>query len=1551
MRYFWVFLLIFTSTLQAQVLKLPAEPTGFIEEYQKQTAKLAGQERVRAANDEFVALFENTLDTDGKTAMMKFINLLSSKGVNPLDIVKTTEVFGKYVQSQNPSNIEFTSFINLLIQGFDPYPAKTILDSIIQLDGLFENNNLYTSSFNRLHITNPKFAVRYFEKEQDYFSDQIIETAQKEEDVDWGWGENLEDFDAWKPDIFAEEDSRLKLSPVKGPYLIFESIDFILISPSDSLIIKNTSGAYNFITTEFVGQGGALEWHPDNNQAEATFDKYSFKASSGVLRAEKVSLIHLETIDQPIEGALEIKLEKRNKGEKPTYPRFKSYRNNANYLLGLEDFELIGGYTLVGDRITTSSLYDQYTKFTANKGSPNTEFEVIGTSLQITDSLITSDRVSFVARIGSDSISHPAIQFAYNLPEKHVQLVKVKSGGYRNSMFADTFHQVDIRCDAMSWDISSGKMDFYIISGKDVVAAQFESFDYYNGHRLRGLSSAAGFNPLMTAATIVGRKKVNRITIDEMMQLSKKERHQVSNGMLIGSQMGFFDFHPFENYYSISRKGMHYYMVYTGRKDFDDLVFSSLNTQNTGQSNASIDFESRSLEITGAQNFRLSDSLGIQLVPDNQSMKVIGNKVFQFEGKIAVKNFTFYGDFVLEYEKFLVNLKRIDSVTFTPLNIYKGGGKKQLAGKFEFGKTGTLLLNSPDNKSGRRKLEEYPKLEIPDGVVVYFDELGRKHSFGREVYFKAQSLKLDSLNAKDPEIFGEFYTAGILKPIRDYLRMVPDSSMGMAHLPSGAYSVYDAGSALLSDTLITLDKSGIHAKGQLIHLSTTLEMDEINMFEEYAEAKGGAGQIEQKEIKGAYFPEVNIGEYNLHWNPSKDSMSVYSDEGFNFYNASTELKGSLLVKQTGLFGRGELGRADSDISSKSIQFNPAGFIADLATINVKTAGDESHTAFSGQNLKIDFNVQNSLVEISPDINDFNEDLTAFLEFPYSSYKTTIDQALWNIKDKVITMEGSLENSLFTSTARDQYDLRFYATGARYDINKHRLSMSGVEEIHSVDAAILPPDGQVYVQTDGKLEPFKNATIIADTLNRYHTLTNAEVTVNSRLSYKGNADYQYVNVSLDTFNIKLGGFEFAEVSEEGQILDSKGSGNLSTIAKARVSEQDGIYLANKMLYQGDLTMMAPFKNLYLDGQVLPELDKYPMIGGSWINYKGSKSENVNINIDETLRDGGKPLYVGLHMKYGVNMDGIYPTFLSMKGTGDDYDIFVAKGTFGRDEDQKHFYVHPHIEHQNSAEFYDETGILQLNGHFNLLGVPTKVFETIGTARANLDSMNYRFETMMLVDFPIPIPTTQKMGDNIVKANLDAGNTLAAVDPNSEDLIKKLKNFLGNNDTDKYLNEAAKGPAPLFKSSNKFLKTIVFSHLNLNWNPTANAYHSYGPIGISNIGDVNINAMVNGYVEIAHSHSTGNEFHIFLDLDRNSWYYFVFRNGQLNMVTSDEEVNRLINPAGKKEKDKTVSFINASEAARFKTRFLMNYEGLSEAELKEQPAKPQKTEKKEEEEEGF
>lgn len=1568
-------LIIFGYISEAQVLTLSSEPEVFIEDFSRQIDKHLGSPYTKNGLSAFSDLYKNKINENGKKELILLFQNITRKGIKPLEIYTTSQFLTLYYNTGAIDPAGFATFVNYFRRTLEVQSTKKINEIIFQFDAFFRKSQLYSSNFNKVYALNGSCNFRFFEKKQNYFipletpkTPKPVET--EEEDIGWGDNTQEEEYDPWndpslevKPNGISDEYQIAKLPLVEGIVAVFQSVSLALVSPSDSIIIKNTTGGYDFVNGIFIGEKGQIDWIADSDQASARLEKYYFKSITGRFFADKVQFEHQEHLMGTIQGVLEIKLEKRGLGQKSSYPRFKSYKNDAKIKINYPFYNYSGGYSLVGSIVSSQSILEPFSKLIINKSQRN-QFEVIGRNFYFSDTLIRSDKVSFMTKFGKDSVSHPAVKMEFDLKNNHLQLNKLEKSGFRNSMYSDTFHQVDIKSDAMSWDLAGGKMNFYIVAGKAEIEAVFESFDYYNPDRIRALSAASGFNPLIAAGNLVARKKKNIITIDEMQAFTRKERFQVSNGMLIGNQMGFFDYDPFTNTYRLSRKGEHYFLAFHGKKDFDDLVLTSISSGGKTSGNASIDLESKSLDIKGAQDFKLSDSLGISFVPTDKSMKVVGNKVFSFEGKIVVKNFKFFGDFEVEYEKFLVKLKRIDSITFIPLEIYKNGGKTEIGGNFKYGTSGLLYLNSPNNKSGRKNLSEYPKLDIPGGVLVYFNEKGRRQKFEKEVFFKASSINIDSLNSTNPAFAGVWQSGGIFKPINENLVVMPDTSMGIFHRAKFPYKLYDTESQLKPSTEISLNRSGIKSAGEITHLAGKLILKEVKFYSDKVVGNGESGKIiETNSTSGVFYPDVAINEFNMFWAPAEDSMAVSSNKGFSFYNGTSTLKGAIVLKKPGLFGDGKLDRQDSDTQSKHFKFNRAGFLAENATFNIKSADNPERPIFSGKRVGIDFSVQKNIVGIKSQNNDLDGNLNSTLEFPYSAYSTTIDNATWNIKEKKITMEGALESSLFTATSQNQYGLKYYGTGALYDIPNTSLNITGVQEIHSADAAILPPDGKVFVKKDGTLESFTKAKIITDTLNRYHTLTNATVKINSRLSFAGNADYQYVNVSSDTFNIKLGNFEFAELTADGQMLSTKSSGKLSTIARAKITEKDSVFLSPKMLYKGEITMLAPFKNLAMNGQVLPDLKKYPMFGGSWINYKGNKSEAISINVDETLRDGGKPLWVGLHIKDGAMMDALYPTFLSTKISGDDLDIFLATGVFKRDEPNKKFVVSASDESQiaNRYEFYDDRGIIALEGKFNLLGAPTKIFETVGIANIYMDSLKYQFATMMKLDFPLSIPNTQKLGQNIVKANLDAGNSDAAIEPDSPVFQAKLNQFVGRKDVDSYASKSAKEHLPLFKFSNKFLSTMVISDLNLKWNRVTNAYNSVGKIGISNIGDVDINAKTNGYIEIVKSPQTGDEIHIMIEISPASWYYFTYKSGQLGVTSSDEEINKLLaGPVGGKEKKSDVEFLDLAQAQKFRKQFLQKYRGIKEDEVvkkpvnsKEDPATPAKKApvKKTEEKEGF
>ena len=1532
----------------AQLISLSEEPEAFIKDFEKVFKD--GKNAVAISTFEsFKPIFEQYTDGQKKA----FIDLSRSIARRNYKMPEYYQLLTLANTINDPVLFDQNQLESLLInlnKSLANIPLKTGLYTITSLKDFIASQLLYTSNFNKVYAFHSGYEILYFDKPINPFDSTAVasltdtkETAFDDFDTDALWDNpNL--------NVKVEEyPPLLKIPPVGGIIIKLLKADLALVNPSDSLLVHQTEGYLDINQMVFVGKNGTIDWsNVGIPSAEATLSDYSIKLNSDKLNAEGVTFQLDSLLASPIKGVLNYQGVKRAEGKPATYPQFKSYINNAEFKSGFENFTYTGGFSLLGAKVASSSLYKNISTLEVNKGKPNA-FKIEGAKIVFSDTLVTADQASFTTYIGEDSIYHPAVQVLFNTNTQVLHLYKITNSGFKNSMYSDTFHEMDIKCDAMRWDLNTGDMEFYIVSGKTEVPALFESFNHYDEARLRELSYVAGYNPLILLGNYAFKNKVNSFTMEQIQGMIKKPATQVKNGVILAYQIGFLDYDPHTDTYKISRKGLHYFKSSIGREDYDDMVFVSVAGDNGG-GNAKIDRNSNSLDISGTKEFKLSDSLGIRFLPKDQSLQMEGSKTFKFNGEIIVKNYRIMGDFEVDYEQFVVNLKRIDSIRFTPIDLYKKGVKVELGHNMVFGKTGTLVLNAADNKSGKRKLEQYPKLQIPDGVVTYFDSPKRgKYAYPESVKFEVPTIDQDSLNAVDMSYAGIFYSDNIIKPLNEKLIVMPDTSVGFSHKASTPYAMYASKSTFQFLEPLTLTKKGLESKGTLSHLAATLNAEDITFLYDSTLINGPKAAIkEQLQSSNVYFPEVKINAYNGTWKPNADSLIITSEETYSFYQNSTNLKGKLVVRESGLYGQGLLTRTDSEVKSKAIKFNKTGFQSSESDFIIKSETDASKPILKGELVEVNFDIASQTVNISPKATSFEDTLSSSIAFPLAAYKTTIDNASWDIKKKTISMSGEVENSRFTATAASQYGLFFNGAQALYDIAANSLNIKGVPGINSVDAIIIPNKGEVSVKAEGKLEPFVNATVIADTLNKYHTLTNANITINSKLSFSGDASYQFVNVRSDTFNIKMKSFEFAEITPDGQILSSKKSGKLSTIARAKITEADSVYLSTKILYTGDITMLAPFKNLNLNGQVTPILN-FPILTKNRINYSGNKSEEILISVDETLKDGGKSLYAGLHISGTAGTDGLYPTFLSAKRSEEDRNLFLANGVFKRDEENKRFVIDQDGANQrdskpNYYELYDEAKLIRQTGHFNLFNSSLADFvETVGIATIPLDSPRYDLNLMMKFNAPLPPPLLAKMGDKIVKTNLDIGNSTSAIAFESDEFNTKMAHFLSPKDAEDYKKDYYKGHVPLFKYSPKFFGSVIFSDLKLHWNPVYNTFHSVGTLGISNIGEIDINAQIPGYVEIMKNPNFGEELHAFFEVSPDTWYYFAYKKGEVAFTSSDFELNKLL---AVDEKTKTVKGVelvpaDAADAMAFRKRFLISYKGVSEEEFSKPRISPTST----------
>ncbi|MCU0325601.1 MAG: hypothetical protein MUF45_10170 [Spirosomaceae bacterium] len=1536
----FLFGLLFSINSQAQLIKLSDKPEEFIVDMQK----------VMATDNNAVAIemgkkFENYWNTKfDQSQKAKLINLcrkMSTRGYKMAHYYVLFEDFDIAIQKEGFTNEKFNNLIDYLQKSVDAYDLKTGTGILNGINSFFTKRILYTANYNRLYALGGTYDFTFIEKAAPAAGTTSPNQPAKVEDGKYfdGWDTEPADSNAVTPDVLpkAAEIPKKPMPIIVGFSIKLNDVDLVIATSSDSVSVKKTTGTVSLKDGLYVGKGGQMTWEAANlPNVYATFTDFAFEIRNPRFSADDVTIYYSDRLNKPLQGVFEYKSEKRNKGVPPSYPRFMSYYGDAIVKNIDKSIEYKGGFSMSGRKIYSSALLNKYSNITVKRDG-KFFFKANSTRFELGDSVITSPMAGFVTYIEKDSITHPAVKLNYDFKNFQLRLNKVNSGGFRDTPFSDSYHQMDIRCDALRWNLNTGKMDFYILSGRGVVPAVFESQDFFDARRVTDLSGSAGFNPLILVGNFIRNKNKTTFSVYELSQASRIPAKNLEGGLIVAVQQGYLSYEPQNDIYKMTRKGEHYLAAFQGRRDFDDFLIPSLFSGRDSASNATLSLNDKGLTVRGIKRFNLSDSLGIYALPYDQTIKINKNRTFSFSGQLKVKNYRFAGkELEVDYDKFTVALNKIDSITFTPISIYRKGGRGEIGSHIKFFKPGTLYLNRPDNKSGKTYLPEYPRLKIDEGVIVYFDEPARgDRKYARSVYFDVPKIDQDSLNIKDIEFDGTFYSGNIFKPFKEVLRTMPDTTLGFMHkVPNGSYKVFGDESSIKFAADLVMDGKGLHSEGDINHLAATLTAKEILFKTESLTAVGQLGEIKESTLKnGAYFPQVDIRDYNLSWRPLVDSMIVATKGGFNFYSGTSSLKGELVVRKGGLFGIGRLIRTDSETASNQFKFNKEGFTADQSQFNVKSTVSSAKPVLLGKNVDVNFNVSNSIVNIAINEGNFNDTTSSSFDFPYAAYKTNIDRVEWNIKDKKISMKGDVEKSLFTSTNPSQEGLAFNGGSAVYNIDQMTLNISSVPFIKSADAKIIPDKGEVSIRRDADMQAFKNARLTIDTLNGYHNLKNGNIQIVSRTKFSGDATYQFVNVRKDTFNIKMGNFELREIDEAGELKKAKG-GLKSTVARAEVSERDSVFLSPKMLYKGQITMLAPIKNLSLDGFVIPALRKYPTLGGYWITYKGNKSEEITINVDKNLKSGNSPIFAGLHLKQTASSNGMYPTFLSAKDSPDDENIFLANGTFRRDEPNKLFSIIPPKDDAknlegNKYELLDEKGIIKLEGAFNLLGgKQAQYLQTSGFAKVRLDTPKHEFNTMMVFNFPIAPPLLLNMGDKVVKTNLDLGVNEAAIQFDNPEFMSKMAQFVGDKEVNEYRLKTAREHLPLFKLSPKFNASMVFSDLKLQWNPQYNTFSSVGKLGMSNIGEMDINARIEGYVEVIKNPIAGDEMYVFIELSGENWYYLGYKEGQMGLISSDDAFNNLISAKdkSKKSKDYSVIAVDFAEAIQFRNNFLAKYRGI-------------------------
>ncbi len=1437
------------------------------------------------------------------------------------------------------------------------------------LKDFFNFNALYQAPFNRLITSSNAFVLEWAgpppekvpevaveEDPMDQRRDEVMEEFNKPEPSD-DWGGSFEEAPAETQEKANVEDvianaapPTADIPPLKGPLIRFtEPIDLEFYSAFDSTVLKGTEGALMLSNFTFVGKGGKFDWTTveiPEEEVYAELAEYSFNTMNASLDAEGAKLHYDKYLYEPLEGSFSFRSIKRRVRSEKSYPRFVSYNNNVDIKDLGPGIEYRGGFSLIGQKRYSTSI-NQDLSFISVQYNNELKFRANSPRFELLDTALLSDKTSIVIYTDKDSVYHPVVRLHYSKEIPDLRLYASK-GAYKKHPYTDTYHKLFITAEKLYYDLTQDSLEFATYHARDVLPVIIESKDYFRESEYEVFRNNNNYNILNLVVIQAIRNRSEQLYIDDLKASFKVKRETALPAIIELAGKGFIKFNPSTGRITVLQKAYHFYKAHAGKTDYDNIQISSFTSEDA---NVRLNIRDNAMVIRGVQNFTISDSLNVAITPRDGIVDIADRRNMKFHGKLVAGNYVFSGEnFRFSYDSFLVDMVQIDSIDFIIRTIDTSSNRevaKKLLNNLQR-TSGVLLINEVNNKSGKKKIARYPTFDLDQPAYVFFNQpnvLGGVYD--ERIYFEVPPFGLDSMNSDDPSTIsfnGTMYSDGLFPDFEYVLKVMPDLSLGFVHdLPQEGFEIYNGKGKLYSN--LKLDGNGFTSNGQINYLASTATSDKFVFYQDSLTTIGKSFKVEGTEMGGLSFAGTNLDSYQMSWLIAEDSMVVRNMKNpFTLYEGKSRFRGEMVLSSLGMNGIGRWEDNNAIVKGNNIQFNEERFKADEAVFQIKSE-DPYKPAVFAHDVNVDYELNNRQATFIPVYEG-----EANIDFPYMQYKTSIPKGVWNFDDNTVTMsmdEGEdIDYSFFYSTRPDQDSLVFNAVKGVYDIKTSQMTVYGIPHIQVADAKIVPENGTVVIKENAEMQQLQNAVIIVDTLNEYHTLNKGTIDIFSRYRFQGRGDYRYANVLNDTFDIIFD--DFQSELQKGQSRKSKFG---STTATGTVPDEEPIVLGPRILYKGNVKMYAFKPKLEFDGFVKLDIKatEEDETQTDWFAFKSTgETEDIVLNTAGIKSQDGQPLVSGLHIQSGSSL--LYNTFVAVRTSQNDKDVITAEGDLTYDVDLGEFTIGPKEKLEgksmvgNVLVFEDKTKRLRYEGAFNFIHEsPDIKASAAGSGDASLDSGIYRFNTLLTLAYQAPPNAFMVMADKVEAAIKTQSTEVAAEDPSA--LLFRLAEIIGQEPAKQWDVSGRTGYVPLLQASSKISGAITLAEVNLEWNEDNRAWFSQGQLGVSNIYKKDINAKMDGYLEIRKL-LDGEAVFLYLQPTLDTWYFLSYDRRVLSMVSSKRDFNDLIlaRTKGSEPAPDTygVRLAEPSEKRQFVRDFKINYLRVTEAEIDKQELEQEQAE---------
>lgn len=1510
----------------------------------------------------------NSLGVDHQLMVQRQVRLMRQRKIalRP-HIVNYLGAISNAVSIEHADPSKISGFLNVCQKVIENETGARVAQFVKTSRTFFQFHALYYDRTYRLYARDDNYSFDYIEPAagfdlgaQESTTPETEPTAEPEPVSEPAYEEPAPSGEEAPPqDFFAEAPLWMNPPPpplIEGAVIRFDRVTLNFVTRYDSVFLRDSKGVLSLRDYTFVGEQGKFDFTPAGIPADVVdcdIQVYNFKVNKPEFKSDLTKLNYKDRTPGYIPGILEFKSVARRDSVASTYPRFKSFQSSLE-VKAVDDnnVKYTGGFSLVGSKITGASVGGDNSKVEVFANGEK-KFTAMARDFFFSENMVGSDKSRVTMYFGADSISHPAVRFRYTFAGDSTQKLSIRKdkGGMKHTPYFSSYFNVDFAADVIRWNLRADSLTIEIDGGRNTVPMIIESVDYYDKEDYRLLKGEGfSFHPVALIAAYCLRNNVREFYTGDLVVSSGKEARDIKAAVEFLAEKGLVDYDVKTDKVRVKEKTIVIYRGAKGEVDYDNLKILSVTDSFP---NATVNYSKGMMTVRGVDEFKVSDSLNVRIQPDSATITLLKDRDIKFDGTINAGNFEISGKgFTLKYDSFYIRLTHIDSINFfvTEKNARGQSIRRKInnsmvnadslsasvGGLGSPGQSsGILYISKGNNKSGLKKMGTFPRLDASSGGVIYFDRHEvLEGAYDKSIFFTVPPFKLDSLSDADPASInfeGSFTTSGMFPVFKEKLHTQPDKSLGFRHnVPAAGYKLYK-GDGKYNGSL-SLDNRGIRGNGTIQFLATTVNSQDFTFYPDSVLARGELARIDQKQFGSVLFPEAKLVNFNMKWLPKEDKMMLKNTNApFEFYNSTAQMRGTLTVSKEGVAGAGKFESRGTELVSKNMKFSGTDFSARRARFKVKSE-DPNKPLLTGTDVRMVFNLEQNYADISPEVAG-----VAAIDFPYAQFKTSIPNMRWDVGAQKITMskepDQPLEDSYFYTTREDLDSLNFNAERAVYDLKTQTLTVSGIPYIIVADAKITPENNEVLILENAKIGTLKNTTIVLDTLNGYHRLTEGVVDIKSRKEFSGYATYQYVNFLQDTFAIKMTDFHLEPISavEVSRKAARKNAGNatMQTVGVGSLLEKDAVVLGAGMFYKGDLTMYATRPALELKGFVKLDIKKIKDYN-TWIHYAQTGDETeVLIDYDNAITEEGDKVNAGLH--FATSDNNLYITFMSKKHSEEDDDFFVPGGKLLYDTATKEFKIED-IEKARGNKlsgkvfaYNDDNMQVRFEGPVQFLrGGKGLNISASALGQGNIETNEIRLNSFLLVDTEIPTQALDLMALQLQEVIKNEGADEGLGDPT--ELLYKIADIVGEKAVRDYETRSQQGYVPL-SSIPQLLKSLAFSNVQLKWSQKHKAFFNEGKIGVSHILKHDINGAFEGFMEIRKTEDGGTVFHVFFKASPESWYYFGFEDNRLMVQSSNGAFNDIINKRTnvKNAKPGEVAFIPGSddETLSFINRFRKDY----------------------------